>query len=444
MANHIEAASSDTHPLSVNLAVQNPDLFAQRSGDDLATGRDHDRVPGVDPFLGIGIQHGAIREVAGEVSGPKRTAASHYPAATFPCDVLQSADPAVAVVIGRRDIDFDPLCIQRIARQGHQVLPADQGPEAPTRGVHYPEAGAIAKTPDHSLRVRRHQLSMPVKDSAIRADDQHGVVEGASAELVVPFVDTTDDRHRVCARRVRQGRQVAALQAHGVLEQQRVNSRTQRTIGAWPQAPHPGRVARHKRLGEHYQSGTVSGRLGDGLHGRAERLVPMQVRGRPLDDCHFRYGHLFRLCSRRVDRAVLAIPTAEPVPATLMADRLYGGGSGSSCTRAGSPAGSTSRAQSIRFHPGTGVRTAGRGTNFEGSILCILWMYLGQFGNTWRTEISMTNWASGYGGSTEFAAAICAMPFTRNRFWFSKSINSIPTWGFSAVLPIEMYMPLPS
>jgi|SRR5579871_3333562 len=49
-------------------------------------------------------------------------------------------------------------------------------------------------------------------------------------------------------------------------------------------------------------------------------------------------------------------------------------GSELSGEHAGSPTGSTSRAHSIRFHPGTGVRTDGRGTNCEGSICCCLWM----------------------------------------------------------------------
>lgn len=46
----------------------------------------------------------------------------------------------------------------------------------------------------------------------------------------------------------------------------------------------------------------------------------------------------------------------------------------SSGVSAGSPASSTSHAHSMRFQDGTGVRTAGRGTNLEGSILFILWM----------------------------------------------------------------------
>lgn len=42
--------------------------------------------------------------------------------------------------------------------------------------------------------------------------------------------------------------------------------------------------------------------------------------------------------------------------------------------RAGSPAGSTSAAHSLCFQPGTGVGTAGRGTNAERSTSWYLWM----------------------------------------------------------------------
>ena len=37
-----------------------------------------------------------------------------------------------------------------------------------------------------------------------------------------------------------------------------------------------------------------------------------------------------------------------------------------------------------------------------------------------------------------------AMPFTRSRFGFSKSMNSIPTCGLTAILPRLLNMPLPS
>src|SRR6185503_20540237 len=61
------------------------------------------------------------------------------------------------------------------------------------------EAGAVARSPHHAFRVGRHQLAMPVEDSSVRPNGDHGVVKRAAAETAVDLAHAAYDGQAMLA-----------------------------------------------------------------------------------------------------------------------------------------------------------------------------------------------------------------------------------------------------
>ena len=71
-------------------------------------------------------------------------------------------------------------------------------------------------------------------------------------------------------------------------------------------------------------------------------------------------------------------------------------------------------------------------------------MYRGQFGKTRSTATRTTAWAPSKRSTRSASVSTVAVPLTRIRFGWAKSMNSIPTRGFTTMLPRLRNMPLPS
>src|SRR5260221_3656081 len=115
-----------------------------RRGDD-------DRIARVDPFVRVWEQLCLAGESVGDVAPLEGAAAAQHPAPAFARDVLHRRDRALAAVVGRRDIDIDPLRVHRAARERHVALTADQRADAPAWRVDGFQAGGVAEAPDHAL-----------------------------------------------------------------------------------------------------------------------------------------------------------------------------------------------------------------------------------------------------------------------------------------------------
>src|SRR5258708_12978786 len=139
VAGDVEAAPGDAAARGVHLGVQDSGLFRQRPGLDLAPRRDDDRVARIDPLVRIRVQARALGKAFRYIGPPHRQAGADNPAAAFARNVLQGADPALAGIVGRRNIDLDALRVERIARERHVTLPAQERPDpSPGRILHSP------------------------------------------------------------------------------------------------------------------------------------------------------------------------------------------------------------------------------------------------------------------------------------------------------------------
>src|ERR1700688_4315378 len=230
MSGDIDAAPCGRDGIDLDLCQQRARGLAHRAGDNGAAGRDNDRVAFVDPFVRVGIKPAALRKIRGQIAGPHDSSAADHPATSFACDVLQGADPAIAAVVGWRDIYFEALRVERVSRQRHEVLPADERADASAGRVDDLEARSVAEPPHHALRTCRHELAMLVEYAAVGANDNHGVVERASTRILVTLVETAHDGEPMLFRRVAQGCQVAASDSDRILQQPRVQFRRHRGV----------------------------------------------------------------------------------------------------------------------------------------------------------------------------------------------------------------------
>ena len=152
-----------------------------------------------------------------------------------------------------RDVDILPRLVQRLPRQGHPMLPADQPADAAHGRVHDPQSLGIARTPDKALRVGGHQLAVVVEQPAVRPEGEQGVVEGAASRaafhaLAHPYHQggcgvACDGGQRIHGR---------ARNGHAILGQAREDRLDRRVVPERDIAAdvQPGRVAGEPRLGE--------------------------------------------------------------------------------------------------------------------------------------------------------------------------------------------------
>src|SRR3989475_10811927 len=98
-------------------------------------------------------------------------------------------DPRLARVPRRRDVDLATLRVQREPHERHVVLPADEAADATHRRVADAEPACVPHPPDPALGGGRYQLAGAVQHRAVRADQDGGVVEGATAGIAVTLAN---------------------------------------------------------------------------------------------------------------------------------------------------------------------------------------------------------------------------------------------------------------
>ncbi len=172
-------------------------LFSRWSGpaETAPPGADHDSITVVDPFVRL-VEPVAFRKVLGQVAALQRGGGSDHPAARLPGDVAQGHKTDFAVVPGRIDEDLQPLGIERVARQRHVALPADEATQPAGGRIDDSQAAGITHSPHHALRIGRHQLAMTVEKRAVGADDDHGIEQRRARKAAIDLVDPHHDGHR--------------------------------------------------------------------------------------------------------------------------------------------------------------------------------------------------------------------------------------------------------
>src|SRR6266853_1723361 len=230
VADDIEIAPRDCDPLEVDLRVEDAQCLAQRPGNDLAPRGDDDRIARVDPLVRVGKQLRLAGDGVRDVAPLEGAAAAEYPATAFAGDVLHRRDRALAAVVGRRDIDIDPLRVQGAARERHVALPADQRADAPAWRVDGFQAGGVAEAPDHALGAGRHDLAVPVQERAVGPDRDNSVVQRGPAEVGVELVDAAYDADLAAPGCLAQRREIVAGQVDRVGERRRAIEEDRRLL----------------------------------------------------------------------------------------------------------------------------------------------------------------------------------------------------------------------
>ncbi len=315
MPRHVQGPLGGRCDDRVALGIQDAVLFVERAGDDSPARADDHRIARVVPLLEVREQPRALWEIFRDVLAPHRGPVAQHPAPPFGRNVPHCRDPRAALVPGRRDVDLAALREDRKPRQRHVVLPADQPADPSHRGVADAQAAGVAGSPHHALRVRRHQLPMAVQHLAVGPDQDHGVVQRASAELAVAFVDADRYRDLQPPRRRLDWLEVSPVEVDRVLDEPAVDLTRQLKVRPGAQAPQPLRVAREPGLGKRDETGAGGGRFLEQLHSALERLRAVQSDGWVLDDRHAVRGRLlFSRHGRHVapSRSALAGKVARP------------------------------------------------------------------------------------------------------------------------------------
>src|SRR5436190_15142420 len=107
MTGDVQAPPGNADTLEVDIRVQNSELAPHRTGHNLSAGLDHHGISRVYPFIGVRIKIRLAWNTFRNVAGSKGHAASDDPASTFACNVLERADPLLAGIIGRRNVNLD-------------------------------------------------------------------------------------------------------------------------------------------------------------------------------------------------------------------------------------------------------------------------------------------------------------------------------------------------
>src|SRR5260221_5324890 len=254
-----------------------------RRGDD-------DRIARVDAFVGVWEQLCLAGESVGDVAPLEGAAAAQHPAHAFARDVLHRRDRALAAVVGRRDIDIDPLRVHRAARERHVALPADQRADAPAWRVDGFQAGGVAEAPDHALGVGRHDLAVPIQQGAVGPDRDNGVVHRGPAEIGVELVNAAHHAHLVALGCLAQRREIVPGNVDRVGAQERMQPLAQRHVAAGPKAPDPGGIPGNEGFGKDDQACSGFGGFVDRGHRLGERRRAIEEDRRLLNDRDARHG----------------------------------------------------------------------------------------------------------------------------------------------------------
>src|SRR5712692_2363644 len=98
----------------------------------------------------------------------------------FQRDMLHGSNPGIAPIRRRSTVELNTFGIHRHTQERHVVFPADHRTESSDVRLKNGQRGPIAKAPDKTFRGGRHELAMLAQVAAIRREEQHRTVEGAS------------------------------------------------------------------------------------------------------------------------------------------------------------------------------------------------------------------------------------------------------------------------
>ena len=99
--------------------------------------------------------------------------------------MTESCKPVLTPGHRRGNVDLRPPRIQRIPRQRHVILKADQTADFAKWCVVYAERAAIALSPDQTLRPGWHHLGMVSQNLAVRVNVEQRVIKTPAARLGV-------------------------------------------------------------------------------------------------------------------------------------------------------------------------------------------------------------------------------------------------------------------
>ena len=141
----------------------------------------------------------------------------------------------------------------------------------------------VAGTPHHALRIRRHELSMPIRDRAVRIDDDERVVKCRSGVRAVALVHADGDRDLALACSLLQRREPVFRQVDRVLEKPSVDLGGEPHVLARYEPPDPVRVAGQVRFREHHEIDGLAAYVGEARQRDLDRSLSIEQDWRALD-----------------------------------------------------------------------------------------------------------------------------------------------------------------
>src|SRR6516225_11844046 len=142
MPTDVERATRPPRAFGVHLGIENA-LFAMQGAGRYRTHRlDDDGIAVVDPFVGL-EQAASFGKRLGHIVALHGRRGTDDPAACLFGDMTHCRKPALTGVPGRSDIDVDVLRIERVARERHVALPADERTDPPRRRIDDLEARSV-------------------------------------------------------------------------------------------------------------------------------------------------------------------------------------------------------------------------------------------------------------------------------------------------------------
>src|SRR5262249_28481522 len=138
----VELPARSGHLRRIHVRVENSLNSLQRSSDYLAVRIDDDAVARIEPLVGVcaGAREG---ESLGEIVSSHRHATAHDVDATLLSDVSDRREPRLAVIPRWSNVELHAPGKERVARERHVVLPADQSTHPANLRLVHTERAAV-------------------------------------------------------------------------------------------------------------------------------------------------------------------------------------------------------------------------------------------------------------------------------------------------------------